>query len=155
MDKRKLSKVPIETATNDMQDIAQRLNEKYIVTVSLIEDNKILLMHFYEIATLREGKTQAAFRTFMSKSDYITQDLTASKIKWKTASFENMNNCCLWDVSWNKEKKIWNIQVKYLYILHRIRTRLKNFLKSIIRSQKYQSHGAVCADFRNMLCQND
>ena len=121
MDKRKLSKVPIETATNDMQDIAQRLNEKYIVTVSLIEDNKILLMHFYEIATLREGKTQAAFRTFMSKSDYITQDLTASKIKWKTASFENMNNCCLWDVSWNKEKEDLEYTSKVFTINEQVR----------------------------------
>lgn len=136
MDKRKLSKVPIETATNDMQDIAQRLNEKYIVTVSLIEDNKILLMHFYEIATLREGKTQAAFRTFMSKSDYITQDLTASKIKWKTASFENMNNCCLWDVSWNKEKEDLEYTSKVFIYSTQDQNTIEEFFKEYNKESK-------------------
>ena len=104
MEKRKLSKVPVETADNDMLDIAKRLNEKYIVKVSLIDDNKILLMNFYEIETLRTGNTKAAFRTFMSKNDYITQDLTTSKIKWKTASFSGSSDWTLYDVRWNKEK---------------------------------------------------
>ena len=91
-------------------------------------------MHFYEIATLREGKTQAAFRTFMSKSDYITQDLTASKIKWKTASFENMNNCCLWDVSWNKEKEDLEYTSKVFIYSARDQNTIEEFFK-VLRTE--------------------
>lgn len=105
MDKRKLAKVPIETATEDMLDIAKRLNERHIVTASMIEDNKILLLYFYEIATLKKGKTEAAFRTFLSKDDYITQDLSTSKIKWKTASFYGMDDFSLWYSRWNHKKE--------------------------------------------------
>ncbi len=73
MEKRTLSAIPKEYATEDMLKIAERLgNMRHIVTASLIEDKKILLLYFYEIETLRIGKTSAAFRTFLSENDYIT-----------------------------------------------------------------------------------
>ena len=76
MDKRKLSAVSRETATKDMLEIAGTLKGmRHIVTASLIENNKILLLYFYEIASLRKGKTDAAFRTFLSSDDYITQKI--------------------------------------------------------------------------------
>lgn len=105
MDKRKLSKIPIETATEDMLEIAPRLGGmNHIVTASLIEDNKILLLYFYEISELKKGKTVAAFRTFLSVDDYITQDLKVSKVKWRTASFYMMNDFEIWDSHWNTER---------------------------------------------------
>ncbi len=68
MDKRKLSAMPRETATENMLEIAGTLEGmKHIVTASLIENNKILLLYFYEIPSLRKGKTDAAFRTFLSR----------------------------------------------------------------------------------------
>ena len=92
MDKRKLAKIPLEEATQDMIDMAvMSKNLYYIITASLIEDNKILLLNFYEIATLRKNKTGAVIRTFLSADDYITQDLTSSKVKWLTSSFVNMD----------------------------------------------------------------
>lgn len=106
MEKRKLSAVPRKEAISDMLEIAGRLGGmSHIVTAELIEDNKILLLYFYEIATLRKGKTEAAFRTFLSHNDYITQDLKTQRVKWKTASFCMMNNFSLWAIKWNKEKK--------------------------------------------------
>lgn len=108
MDKRKLAKVPIETATEDMLKISAGLKEEYMVTASLIDDNKILLLNFYEVSKLKKGKTEAAFRTFLSKEDYITQDLKTSKIKWKTASFENMNGFCLVKGYWNEASSATN-----------------------------------------------
>ena len=42
MDKRKLAKVPIETATEDMLKISAGLKEEYMVTASLIDDNTSL-----------------------------------------------------------------------------------------------------------------
>lgn len=105
MDKRRLSKIPIETATKNMLEIASRLDGmNHIVTATLIEDNKILLLYFYEISELKREKTAAAFRTFLSIDDYITQDLKVSKIKWRTASFCMMNEFSIWDSHWNEKK---------------------------------------------------
>ena len=102
MDKRKLAKVPVETATDDMLDIAQRLDGmRHIVTASLIDDNKILLLYFYEVSKLKKGKREAAFRTFLSRDDYITQDLEQSNVKWLTASFYNMRDLDMWESHWN------------------------------------------------------
>lgn len=106
MEKRKLSVIPRAEATSDMLEIAGRLGVmSHIVTAELIEDNKILLLYFYEIKALRKGKTEADFRTFLSHNDYITQDLKTQRVKWKTASFYMMDNFSLWDVRWNKEKE--------------------------------------------------
>lgn len=106
MDKRKLSAVPRKPATEDMLKIAERLGGmSHIVTAEKIFDNKILLLYFYEVEALRKGKTEAAFRTFLSHDDYITQDLKTQRVKWKTASFCMMDNFLLWDSRWNKEKE--------------------------------------------------
>lgn len=105
MEKRKLSAIPRETANNEMLKMAEQLNEmRHIVTAQLIEDNKILLLYFYEIASLRKGNTGAAFRTFLSADNYITQDLNMSKVKWLTASFCMMNDFSVFESTWNNEK---------------------------------------------------
>lgn len=102
MDKRKLSKIPRECATEDMMEIAGRLGSmRHIVTASLVENEKILQLTFYEISSLSKGKSGAAFRTFLSDSDYITQDLKVSKVKWLTASFGMMESFSLFDSHWN------------------------------------------------------
>lgn len=102
MDKRKLSAIPRENATEDMIDIAGRLNGMdHIVTARLVGDNKILLLNFYEIRTLKKGKTEAVFRTFLSSDDYITQDLKVSKTKWSMASFTMMDSIALYQHRYN------------------------------------------------------
>lgn len=102
MDKRKLSRIPREQASADMLEIARRLGGmKHIVTAKVLDDMKILQLTFYEIGTLRKGKPEAAFRTFLSDDDYITQDLKVSKVKWLTASFYMMDKFSLFDLHWN------------------------------------------------------
>lgn len=106
MNKRKLSKIPRDPATPDMFKIAKRLGSMtHIVTASLLEDEKILQLTFYEIERLKEEKPEAAFRTFLSDSDYITQDLKVSKVKWLTAAFNGMRNFSLFEHRWDSEKK--------------------------------------------------
>lgn len=106
MEKRKLSAIPRAKATPDMMDVASRLKKMdYIVTAELIENEEILLLYFYEIKALREGKPEAKFRTFLSKDDYITQDLLSQKVCWKTASFSMMYNFSLWRFHWDEKKK--------------------------------------------------
>lgn len=105
MDKRMLSKVARPEATKEMVEMAERLGGmKHIVTAQLIEDNKILLLNFFEVSKLKHRKTEAAFRTFLSSDDYITQDLSVSKVKWKTASFYMMRDFELFESHWNSEK---------------------------------------------------
>lgn len=104
MDKRKLSKIPREQATPEMMKVAERLGGRsHIATASLIEDKKILQLTFYRTDQLREGKPEADFRTFLSDSDYITQDLKVSKVKWLTSSFSGMWNFSLLDYVWDSK----------------------------------------------------
>lgn len=93
MEKRKLSAIPRMEATPEMVEMADRMpGIKHMVTAELVEDSKILLLNFFEVSKLKKGKTEAAFRTFLSSDDYITQDLSVSKVKWLTAAFDNMQN---------------------------------------------------------------
>lgn len=115
MDKRKLSAVPRDEATDDMLDMANRLDSiRHIVTARLIEDNKILLLNFYEVSRLKEGKTEAAFRTFLSSDDYITQDLKSSKVKWLTSSFYNMDQFRVEDRIYHSETKSYESKPRVL-----------------------------------------
>lgn len=94
MNKRELSKVERPEATEDMFSLAEKTEEKieYLVMAEImnISDEKILLLNFFERSQLVEKKTGAAFRTFISQDDYITQDLKTTRTKWKTGSFDNL-----------------------------------------------------------------
>lgn len=108
MDKRRLSAIPRKCATLDMLEISGRLGKmKHIVTAELVEGGKILVMIFYRVKDLKSGKTGAEFRTFLSKDDYITQDLRTEKVRWKTASFYNMDCFSFYDHHWNDAKNVW------------------------------------------------
>lgn len=105
MDKRKLSAMPRVEATPEMVEMADRMpGIKHMVTAELVDDNKILLLNFFEVSKLKKGKTEAAFRTFLSSDDYITQDLSVSKVKWITATFNNMQNFHIWHHEWDGNK---------------------------------------------------
>lgn len=105
MEKRRLSAIAREKASRDMMEIAGRLKGmRHIVTARLVDEGKILLLNFYDISELAKGKEEAAFRTFLSHEDYITQDLRAEKVKWLTASFYMMNGFNVYDSKWSKEK---------------------------------------------------
>ncbi len=105
MKKRKLSAIERENASEDMIEIVGRLEGmRYIVTARMIEDNRILLLTFYDILDLAKGKEGAAFRTFLSHEDYITQDLRVEKVKWLTASFCMMDGFSAFESTWSEEK---------------------------------------------------
>ena len=58
MEKRKLSALPRPEATAEMVEMADRLDGmEHIVTAELVDDNKILLLNFYEVSKLKKGKT--------------------------------------------------------------------------------------------------
>ncbi len=150
MDKRKLSAVPRETATEDMLKIAGTLEGmRHIVTVSLIEDNKILLLYFYEIESLREGKTGAAFRTFLLSDDYITQNLKVSNVKWLTASFCMMNEFSLVKSHWNPKTSTWD-KIELIFIRSdKEKQMIINFLKEYADRNNYSNPWSVINAFQD------
>lgn len=61
------------------------------------------MLNFYPIKGLKKGKKEAQIRTFFSKNDYITQDLTTEKVKWLTAAFDRMDCISLYKYHWDRE----------------------------------------------------
>ena len=105
MEKRKLSAIERPKATPEMVEKAGELNEiKYIIDTELVDKN-IVVMNFFAVAELREGKTTAAFRTFLSEDDYITQDLTNDNTKWLTASFDMMQDIGFYRIIWDEQER--------------------------------------------------
>lgn len=105
MNKRALSKIERPLATEEMFHLAERGGgDKYIATAKIIDVNgeKILILNFFQKSQLIKKNTEAAFRTFISKSDYITQDLTTTRVKWRTGSFQSILGWCWWNT---KEKR--------------------------------------------------
>ena len=91
MNKRALSKVERPEATEEMIKLAQRTQGcSYIAMAQIIDvdGEKILLLNFFRRSELDKKKIGAAFRTFIFKNDYITQDLASTRVKWKTGSLK-------------------------------------------------------------------
>lgn len=100
MEKRKLAKIPREEATGEMVRFAERAAGTHIVTTKDIEKD-LLMVTFYPIRKLKKGKKGAQFRTFFSKNDYISQDLTVEKVKWLTAAYDRMYDISLYEHHWD------------------------------------------------------
>ncbi|MEG0133516.1 MAG: PcfJ domain-containing protein [Clostridium sp.] len=94
MNKRILSKLPIREAKENYIKISasKKREAEYFIKAEIIEaeKEKILLMHFFNQRELESGNKKAEFRVFLTQDDYITQDLTVAKVKWKTGAIENM-----------------------------------------------------------------
>ena len=105
MEKRKLAAIERPKATPEMVEKAGELNGiKYIVDAKLVDKN-ILVMNFFEVSELRERKTVATFRTFLSGDDYVTQDLTKDSTKWITAAFDMMQDIGFYRNIWDEQKR--------------------------------------------------
>lgn len=108
MNKKELSKVERPEATEEMFRMAEGVDKyKYIATAKLMDfsGEKILLLNFFKRSRLVEKKSGAEFRTFLSRDDYITQDLKVSKVKWLTASFTGMEKFSLFDYVYDVEAR--------------------------------------------------
>ena len=108
MEKRKLAKIPREEATDEMVRFSERAAGTHIVTTKDIEKD-LLMVTFYPTKGLKEGKREAQIRTFLSKNDYITQDLSTEKAKWLMGSFEGLECIDLYKYHWDSKnrKNIW------------------------------------------------
>ena len=149
MEKRKLSAIAREKASEDMIEIAGRLKGmRHIVTAQMVEDNRILLLTFYNVSDLANGKEGATFRTFLSHEDYITQDLRVEKVKWLTASFSMMNEFNVYESTWDKEKIALYERSLFLFVPMRNRSLSQHFLKNTQGRKMDQFRGMRFIDSR-------
>ncbi len=149
MEKRKLSAIAREKASEDMIEIAGRLKGmRHIVTAQMVEDNRILILTFYKISDIAKGKEGAAFRTFLSREDYITQDLRVEKVKWLTASFSMMNEFNVYESTWDKEKIALYERSLFLFVPMRNRSLSQHFLKNTQGRKMEQFRGMRFIDSR-------
>ena len=98
MDKRAYRQIPVMSATPQDISLAKRVKAaKYIAKteVRLCGHKKTLLLYLFPAAEMRNGKTGAAYRVFLTHDDYITQDLKSKSIHWLTGQ--------LYSVAWSYE----------------------------------------------------
>ena len=96
MDKRALSAIPRPVLTDENKEMRMLVsNMSYLVTATRQEVSGIdtLIINFFhvEITGLKP-----AFRTFCQPEDYITQDLTVAKTKWKTGAINYLTGYLYW-----------------------------------------------------------
>lgn len=96
MDKKAFAAVPRPILTKQNKEILLLVPHMcYLVTTDRQEINgkDTLILNFF-----RAGKQELKpeFRTFCQMEDYITQDLTTDKTKWKTGAIDFLTGCLYW-----------------------------------------------------------
>lgn len=88
MDKKLFRSIPILEATREQKEFAIQLGHtsiKYFIVAEKLKRNTIILNVFCNSAL-----DKVAYRLFINKNDYITQDFTTGNMKWKTGSFDRI-----------------------------------------------------------------
>lgn len=96
MDKRALSAIPRPTLTDKNREMLLLVsNMCYLVTASRQEigGNDTLIINFFRA---EEKELKPSFRTFCQMDDYITQDLSTDKTKWKTGAIDYLTGYLYW-----------------------------------------------------------
>ena len=112
LNKKELSKIPLPAPfpTQGMYSDKDRL----LTTEELVcNGTQVFILNFH----IQEGESLVcSMRTFLCDSDYITQDFTEGKPKWRTSSLAN--DC-----------ELWGKNLEFLSMEHR--ERLSRFLKRV------------------------
>lgn len=96
MDKRALSAIPRPIPTDKNKEILLLVPHiSYLATASRRKVNGIdtLIINFFHT---EKKELKPAFRTFCQPEDYITQDLTVDKTKWKTGAINYLTGYLYW-----------------------------------------------------------
>lgn len=96
MDKRALSAIPRPTLTDNNKEIPLLVpNMCYLATADRREVNGIdtLIINFFRN---NKSELKPEFRTFCQMDDYISQDLTTEKTKWKTGAVNYLTGYLYW-----------------------------------------------------------
>lgn len=96
MDKRALSAIPRPALTDENKEMLLLVpNMSYLATATRQEISGIdtLIINFFHA---EKKDLKPAFRTFCQPEDYITQDLTVDKTKWKTGAINYLTGYLYW-----------------------------------------------------------
>ena len=96
MDKRALSAIPRPILTDKNKEMLLLVPHMcYLTTASRqeVNGNDTLIINFFRA---EENELKPAFRTFCQIDDYITQDLTTDKTKWKTGAIDYLTGYLYW-----------------------------------------------------------
>lgn len=96
MDKRALSAIPRPVLTDKNKEMLLLVpNMSYLATATRQEISGIdtLIINFFHA---EKKDLKPAFRTFCQPEDYITQDLTVDKTKWKTGAINYLTGYLYW-----------------------------------------------------------
>ena len=134
MEKRKLSAVPTEKATNDMVDAAkaemlkQKMQrKKYFVTATLLNELNVLALNIWHASDLASGIITPKFRVFCSHDDYITQDLSENNYKWRTGAIDYLG-IYAYESNWNSKNKQYDRFFSVLFCRQGDLNLISNFL---------------------------
>lgn len=96
MDKKALAALPRPEVTEKQKELPLLMsNIIYSVTAERrnIGGRDTLIMNFFKC---EKKNVVPAFRTFCQEDDYITQDLTVEKVKWKTGAINYLTGYMYW-----------------------------------------------------------
>lgn len=96
MDKRALSAISRPILTDKNKEMLLLVPHMcYLTTASRqeVNGNDTLIINFFRA---EENELKPAFRTFCQIDDYITQDLTTDKTKWKTGAIDYLTGYLYW-----------------------------------------------------------
>lgn len=98
MDKRALARIPRPKLTKEHFRFAKLVpNMEYLVTADLENVNGVdtLILNFFK-KEKKKTDLKVVFRVFCQKDDYISQDLTQEKIRWKTGALNYLAGYVYW-----------------------------------------------------------
>ena len=96
MDKKALSSIPRPALTDKNKEMLLLVPHMcYLATADRQEVNGIdtLIINFFRT---EEKELKPAFRTFCQPDDYITQDLSTDRTKWKTGAVNYLTGYLYW-----------------------------------------------------------
>lgn len=139
MDKRALSAIPRPALTDKNKEMPLLVsNMCYLATASRQEigGNDTLIINFFR---KEEKKLKPAFRTFCQMDDYITQDLSTDRTKWKTGAIDYLTGYLYW------HRNSGNIVIASVAEREAILSFLQDFrrMHGIDDQQRAIPHGAV------------
>ena len=139
MDKRALSAIPRPALTDKNKEMPLLVsNMCYLATASRQEigGNDTLIINFFR---KEEKELKSAFRTFCQMDDYITQDLSTDRTKWKTGAIDHLTGYLDW------HRNSGNIVIASVEEREVILSFLQDFrrMHGIDDQQRVIPHGAV------------
>ena len=139
MDKRALSAIPRPALTDKNREMPLLVsNMCYLATASRQEigGNDTLIINFFRE---EDKELKPAFRTFCQMDDYITQDLSTDRTKWKTGAIDYLTGYLYW------HRNSGNIVIASVTEREVILSFLQDFrqMHGIDDQQRVIPHGAV------------